>query len=1134
MAVMASGRRTKSSALGKRGKGRHRAERRRIEPYGWLGAGAVTLGVGAALASGAGIAQAQGPASSDDSSSAAGPAAEHRSPSVRRQANTTGSPDHTTRLTAHAKPAAGAVGSLGAAPRSVVTGTALAKTLPAQAHKLVTESSASTTATHRTRLPGAYAQKVTAAEDDPFAGLIDTLNALFNNQTPTLDPHQTGEDNLGVVSGDLGAADPDSATLTYDVTQDPERGTVLVHPDGTYTYTPQAAYVHTGTTDSFEVTVSDAASGFAIHGLQGLLNLLSFGLLGSRGDSSTKTVDVVVTPIGLQAGDPAFTITTINTTTGAVLGTVNATDEEGSALSYAVTADIDPVLGTVSVNSSSGAFNFTPTPLARYQAAVTAADDTIAFTVTVSNGTDDVQIVVRAPVSALHPDDDGVLDLADLDTLASLGAVGVAEDADGIITAIVGAFTNDHVTNAADALAELNRLAGVLGAGGSFTGDIDSQTTAFGAGATEETYYRLTQLLNGVPVLGSQVILTALADGTATGVFSGINSAIYGVNTTANQSIDESAEVIAAATQILLGSMEEPPTGDQLTAFVDGLTFDQKLVVYALDPEVAPTLAWWVNVKTTADSADPVDASLPLVNATYYLYANGGNAGNVLAEEGGVASALTPTTITVPGLPHGDNPKNYTISVKQDGSQGRMEDASHHITVYYGQIRNVRNARGEIKQIGYTLSENVVTRGPSAWDPSAVSAMGNMETVYDFYKNVLGWDFNDRVPNDNGVQVGIVDSISGGAVWNPGLLNFTFGTNSEAALDVVGHEFTHAVIESLVPGSWQFTGKQGEALDEAYGDIIGNLIEHKDDAGEWLFGEDADGDPYRDMKDPSRSGLSDPGPANFSDFDWGVDQGHANANIFDHAAYLMMTDNRTAGITDEKWAQIFYSSMYRLPTEATFQNARNAVIASASVQGLTPDQQRAIAEAFDEVGIGATPRVKIVLTWGSSPSDLDSHLTGPPSVVGGSPFHVFYSQRDYFQNGSYSSANTRLSVDLDYDDTSSYGPESTTIRNLVPGDYYFYVHDYSNRNSTSSTAMGDSGATVTVYKPSQSDDQNLFGFLFGSIFGSAPTVFHVDTSSDGTLWTVFKLTITAGDVNNPTITAIDQYSYQSNPRSVGL
>jgi VCBS repeat-containing protein len=126
------------------------------------------------------------------------------------------------------------------------------------------------------------------------------IERTFFNQTPTLAYNAT-ENSLvdGRIVGNLNAVDPDSATLTFTHT-DPAHGQVVVNPDGTFTYTPDAGY--TGP-DSFDVTVSDANNGFQIHGLSGLLNLVTFGLLGESGYTSTENITVTVLPqTGLPAG----------------------------------------------------------------------------------------------------------------------------------------------------------------------------------------------------------------------------------------------------------------------------------------------------------------------------------------------------------------------------------------------------------------------------------------------------------------------------------------------------------------------------------------------------------------------------------------------------------------------------------------------------------------------------------------------------------------------------------------------------------------------------------------------------------------------------------------------------------------
>ena len=60
--------------------------------------------------------------------------------------------------------------------------------------------------------------------------------------------------------------------------------------------------ITTRTGASFDVTISDESSGFHIHGLSGLLNLVTFGLIGESGHTHTETIAVsgVVPPPDFQ------------------------------------------------------------------------------------------------------------------------------------------------------------------------------------------------------------------------------------------------------------------------------------------------------------------------------------------------------------------------------------------------------------------------------------------------------------------------------------------------------------------------------------------------------------------------------------------------------------------------------------------------------------------------------------------------------------------------------------------------------------------------------------------------------------------------------------------------------------------
>lgn len=157
---------------------------------------------------------------------------------------------------------------------------------------------------HSSKAP-AHRGDRSAAPRTPAAKSVSAnpLASLFFNRTPTLNPTLEAPGPDGVVKGALNADDPDGDALSYRVLRNPEHGEVTIAADGGFTYTP-ATPPESGqmlATDNFAVEASDADNGFHLHGLMGVLNLLSFGLIGSAGHTTTRTVSIGVAP-GL---DPA-------------------------------------------------------------------------------------------------------------------------------------------------------------------------------------------------------------------------------------------------------------------------------------------------------------------------------------------------------------------------------------------------------------------------------------------------------------------------------------------------------------------------------------------------------------------------------------------------------------------------------------------------------------------------------------------------------------------------------------------------------------------------------------------------------------------------------------------------------------
>jgi len=129
----------------------------------------------------------------------------------------------------------------------------------------------------------------------------------------------------------------------------------------------------------------------------------------------------------------------------------------------------------------------------------------------------------------------------------------------------------------------------------------------------------------------------------------------------------------------------------------------------------------------------------------------------------------------------------------------------------------------------------------------------------------------------------------------------------------------------------------------------------------------------------------------------------------------------------------------------------------------------------------ATGQMRFVLTWGESPSDLDSHLK-TPSIEGNS-YHIYYSNQG--------SADSPPYAILDIDDITSYGPETTTIYNLFTGEYHYYIYNFSG-----SPDIITSGAVVQIF-----NDNGLLHNL------------QIPTVGEGRYWDICTVNGSTGAVN---------------------
>lgn len=131
---------------------------------------------------------------------------------------------------------------------------------------------------------------------------------LFNG-TPRINPVINPQAN-GLITGNIGATDPDGDPLTYTVIGRPHNGgTLEVDQDGNFTYRPMNAMAAVGGTDSFTVVVSDESAGLHVHGPLGLAKfvpILDSFLNPGGGDAVAQTINVTVDPVaGVDLSFPA-------------------------------------------------------------------------------------------------------------------------------------------------------------------------------------------------------------------------------------------------------------------------------------------------------------------------------------------------------------------------------------------------------------------------------------------------------------------------------------------------------------------------------------------------------------------------------------------------------------------------------------------------------------------------------------------------------------------------------------------------------------------------------------------------------------------------------------------------------------
>jgi Zn-dependent metalloprotease len=307
----------------------------------------------------------------------------------------------------------------------------------------------------------------------------------------------------------------------------------------------------------------------------------------------------------------------------------------------------------------------------------------------------------------------------------------------------------------------------------------------------------------------------------------------------------------------------------------------------------------------------------------------------------------------------------------------------------FARDRKIYDAKGKSELQGTLVRSE--GQAPTA-DTDVNNAYDNTGHVYDFYTQLERDSYNNQGASLlSTVNVGEPSGAKlENAYWSGERM--VFGDNYPAALDIVGHELTHAVTENTS----ELVG-EGESgvLSESFSDMMGASIEaFVNEEEDWEIGEDQPGGAVRSLSEPNKyseyeeAGIPDPDPAHLSEWiqvcldNLGI---HGNSTITSHAFYRA-AQSEYVGL--ELAVLIFYRGFTIYLKEArtaTLEDARAAVLQAAKDWFLSTgsDGYKAVEKAFNDVGlngIALPPPPKICGFQCSFAQALKSEATGNVAV----------------------------------------------------------------------------------------------------------------------------------------------------------
>lgn len=527
-------------------------------------------------------------------------------------------------------------------------------------------------------------------------------------------------------------------------------------------------------------------------------------------------------------------------------------------------------------------------------------------------------------------------------------------------------FTDRQITDKKSALAAIGDVADLLGIEDVNTEFTDCKVDTLSG----NTYYRFYQEYDGIPVYGRSIVIAVDENGASLSL-SGNYLDVSGIGT--SPAIDESAAIDYAKQYY-----EE---GTQIS--------NKGLVIYSLN-EISKELAWQIeadniDIQETCFISAKTGEVLKTISKRYFENVED-NARDIHVYDA-QNSTLKYECVIVDS-----NGKVYSSTEKgwvdERGNAVKMVGENFNWNIYDGN-ETIIGTDGEYALKLTTLSILTELKPADSTSGKAMDALLKATVAYDFYeKELMRYSFDgtygaiDIVINDfmntgggNLYLIGDTENAYSGGWKEVPITVLSFGIDNSLSIDTVGHEYTHSVERSI--SNMEYQGESG-ALMEAYSDIFGEIIEDWSNGGvldgscDWVH--NPSGSFPRNIITPEANSKMDGTsyPTNYKGKNWvstedisqANDYGgvHTNNTVISHAAYLMYNgisgnNPNFKALTTEDIAQLFYRTLYTLPSDCTFSQFRALVQNTAETMyqqgypGFSYDKVRCVSNAFFQVGI---------------------------------------------------------------------------------------------------------------------------------------------------------------------------------------